>query len=60
MRRLVRRSELVPEKRRSAAQSGASGDLSRDDREFLDLLKRRHRKQKYAYMKQWWEKEDRR
>jgi hypothetical protein len=56
MRRLIRRLELIPEHKRS--DGDAKPCLTRDDREFLDLLKKHHRQQKYLYMENWWKKQD--
>jgi len=32
--------------------------LSKDDREFLELLKQHHIRRRYQYMRQWWQKKE--
>jgi hypothetical protein len=53
MRKLTRRPELTPAGRQSVPRKT---DFSDDDRMFINTLKKHHRKQKFQYMREWWEK----
>ncbi len=54
MRKLIRRPELIPAERRRDAKK--PNFLDDDDRMFINVLKVHHRKQKFQYMRKWWEK----
>ena len=54
MRKLIRRPELIPAERRTGAKKPNVPDD--DDRMFINVLKAHHRKQKFQYMRGWWEK----
>ncbi len=53
MRKKIRRSELIPDYRRTPiSETQVAGS---DDELFMELLRNHHLKHKYQYMKEWWQ-----
>ena len=52
MRKLIKRPELIPAGRHIDPNKT---DFLDDDRMFIKTLKKHHRKQKFQYMREWWE-----
>lgn len=52
MRKVTRRSDLIPEKRRRKSRPDRD---PKNDILFLQLLKAHHLQKKFKYMQKWWE-----